>query len=282
MKTVVIIPAHNEENYIRSCLDAYLSQTVKPDLLLVVDDNSSDQTALIVAEYGRENQWIQLVRYDSAAVHQPGAKVVRAFNYGLSQLNEKFEFIGKFDADIILPENYFEIVLKEFEKNPKIGLCSGLLYIKKGTDWIYEAIANKSHVRGPIKLYRISCFDAIGGLRSGIGWDTADVLLAQYYGFEIKTIPQLKVKHLRPTGASYSRTSAVIQGKAYYGLRYGVVISLLASLKMSWYKRSIALIWQSLQGYFQASRQRSQTLVTEAEGRFIRKYRWKKIWNSLF
>ena len=112
-----------------------------------------------------------------------------------------FDYIGKFDADIILPPTYFEEVLTAFGRNPKVGLCSGLLYIEREGKWVYEAISRPGHVRGPVKFYSRACFQAIGGLRPFIGWDTADTLLARYHGFEVATLPSLKVKHLRPTGA---------------------------------------------------------------------------------
>ena len=282
MKTLIIIPAHNEEEHIGQCLDSFIAQIRKPDFLLVVDDNSTDGTAQIAEEYARKHHWIQVVQMNSMAEHQPGAKVVRAFNFGLSQIDRDFEYIGKFDADIILPVNYFEQVLLEFERNPQIGLCSGLLYISKGAEWVYEPIANKTHVRGPVKLYRKSCLDAMKGLRQGIGWDTADVLLARYHGYDVRTLPELHVKHLRPTAAAYSGKASILHGRAYYGLRYGVLIAFLASLKMSKNKRSFPVIWQSMRGYFLASKEKSLPLVTKNEGRFIRRYRWRNIWTSLF
>ncbi len=251
-------------------------------MLLIVDDHSSDKTAEIALEYTKRHAWIYLYSNPSTDERQPGAKVVNAFNYGISKLSGQYDLIGKFDADIILPTDYFKEVVNAFKANPKLGICSGLLYIQSGDEWIYEAIAARSHVRGPVKLYRRSCLDAMNGLRAGLGWDTADVLLAQYYGFETRTLPDLKVKHLRPTGAMYKKNSSFNQGLAYYGLRYRLPISVLAALKMSYYKKSAAVFRKSMQGYFYARRKRSARLVSIEEGRFIRKYRWRNIRSSLF
>lgn len=46
-----IIPAYNGERFIRRALDSVMSQTSKPDEIIVVDDESTDATAAIVAEY---------------------------------------------------------------------------------------------------------------------------------------------------------------------------------------------------------------------------------------
>ena len=282
MKTAIIIPAHNEETCVGLCLDSFVSQIQRPDTLLVVDDHSSDKTPEIVREYALKHPWIQLYSADSSSERQPGAKVVEAFNFGLSKLNVEYDLVGKFDADIILPEEYFSSVIRAFTEDPKLGLCSGLLYVQADGQWVYEAIASRSHVRGPVKLYRRSCLDAMNGLRAGLGWDTADALLAEYNGFNTKTLDGLKVKHLRPTGAMYKKKSSFNQGLSYYGLRYGWFISLLAAFKMAYYKRSPSVIWESLQGYFHARKTNSPRLVSQEEGRFIRKYRWKNIKSALF
>jgi hypothetical protein len=54
-----------------------------------------------------------------------------------------------------------------------------------------------------------------GGLKSSIGWDTIDEMLARYYGWKVVTIPDLYVKHLKPTGASYGANSMQLQGEAF-------------------------------------------------------------------
>ncbi len=282
MKIGIIIPAYNEEAYLQACLESFTRQTRIPDHLIIVNDNSTDNTAEIALQFSTQYDWISLVDRQSEKEHQPGAKVVHAFNYGLSKLNELCDLIGKFDADIILPDNYFEVVNETFYRNPKLGICSGLLYIQKGDQWIYEAIAKKSHVRGPIKLYRKTCLQAMGGLRPGIGWDTADVLLAEYYGFTTDTIPSLIVKHLRPTGMAYEQKAARFQGRGYYMLRYGWLISIIASFKMAIQKKSLAVFWQSIKGFNEASQNKMTPIVTEEEGLFIRRFRWSSIKRNLF
>ncbi len=47
----IVIPAYNEETYLGKCLDAIANQTVLPDEVIVVDNNSTDKTAEIVKNY---------------------------------------------------------------------------------------------------------------------------------------------------------------------------------------------------------------------------------------
>ena len=156
MRISIVIPAHNEAIFLQDCLDSFVGQTYLPNEVIVVDDNSSDNTFNIAKDYAQKYNWIKAVQRSSSNEHIPGKKVVDTFNFGLEQTSD-FDLIGKFDADIILPENYFELIVNQFQANWKLGMCSGLLYIKKGENWIYENIADKNHIRGPIKLYHKAC-----------------------------------------------------------------------------------------------------------------------------
>lgn len=282
MKLAIVIPAHNEAAFIRTCLDSFVNQIHKPDTLIVVDDNSTDDTAEIVLEYQAQHSWIRLHQKKSSEEHLPGEKVIRAFNDGLVSLDGPYDLVGKFDADIILPTEYFEQLLKRFERNPRLGMCAGLLFIDDGDSWIYESISDKNHIRGPVKLYRKACLEAIGGLRESIGWDTIDELLAKFYGYDTMTIEQLKVKHLRPTGASYSELGAKMQGEALYKMGYGLLLSWLAAAKMGWIRGSFNYYRQCMKGYSESKKLKKELMVSPEEARFIRQYRWKNIRSKLF
>ncbi|MBS9461688.1 glycosyltransferase family 2 protein [Flagellimonas sp. 389] len=280
MRISIIIPAHNEEAYLKECLNSFVIQTHLPDEIIIVDDNSSDKTFSIALDYAKKYDFIKVLQRKSIDEHVPGKKVVDTFNFGLRHASN-YDLVGKFDADIILPSNYFEAMLNHFQSNWKLGMCSGLLYIKKGEEWVYENIADRNHIRGPIKLYHKACFNKISGLRPGVGWDTVDVLLAKYHDFETKTDPGLKVKHLRPTGHGYSSKNYKIKGRALYKMRYGILLTKIAALKMAWQAKNPNLFLQMLIGYFKAVIRQLPRYVTKEEGIFIRKYRWKGIWSKL-
>jgi hypothetical protein len=280
MRISIVIPAHNEATYLKSCLDSFVAQTYLPNELILVDDNSSDDTFKIAQEYARKHDWINAIQRESTDVHIPGKKVVDTFNFGLKHTSE-FDLIGKFDADIVLPPNYFEAMVNHFQSNWMLGMCSGLLFIKKGDAWVYENIADKNHIRGPIKLYHKACFNKIGGLRPGVGWDTVDTLLAKFHKFDTLTVPELHVKHLRPTGHGYSTKKYQAKGEALYKMRYGLVLAKIAALKMAWHAKSPLLYVQMVMGYLIAWFQNKPRFVSKPEGKFIRAYRWKGIWSKL-
>lgn len=282
LRFYVIIPAHNEEAYIAKTLDSLLLQNPLPKKIIVVDDHSTDRTAAIVQEFSKNFDFVKLIQIESSDRHLPGSKVVHAFNEGLKQLDQNFDILCKFDADLIFPKNYFKELNRAFQENPQLGMAGGFCYIEKNNQWELENLTDKFHIRGALKAYRKACFEAIGGLKPAMGWDTLDELLAQYHGWEINTLSQLKVKHLRPTGATYKHKDPLIFGEALYRMRYGFFISLLTSAKMAWLKKDRKVFFNYMKGYFSAKRNKSGFLISSEEGKWIRNYRWRNMRKKLF
>ena len=282
MKYYVVIPAHNEASFIGLTLQSLVSQTVLPQKIVVVDDHSTDNTAQIVGEFAQEHAFVGLVQATSQAIHLPGSKVIRAFQKGLETLDHDYDFIVKLDADLILPNNYFETIIKHFESDATIGMVGGFAYIERNGDWILENLTDKDHIRGAFKAYRKSCFEQIGGLKPAMGWDTVDELLCKFYGWQVVTDESLKVKHLKPTGANYNKTARYKQGEAFYSLGYGFWITAIASGKLAMMKKKPLLFLDYMMGFFKAKLAGKPLLVSKEQAKFIRNYRWGKMKGKLF
>ncbi|MBW1298037.1 glycosyltransferase [Aquimarina litoralis] len=277
MNIYIIIPAHNEELLIGQTLASLVDQTVLPKRVVVVNDNSTDSTEAIVQNFMDKYSYISMIKTNSSSDHMPGSKVINAFHQGFKTLDNGFDIICKFDADLIFPKNYLETLVKNFKNNPKIGMFGGFCYIQKNTEWVLENLTNKDHIRGALKSYRKACFEDIGGLKPAMGWDTIDELLAQFHDWEIKTDESLQVKHLKPTGNTYNPKARYKQGEAFYRMRYGFLITLIASIKLALLKKRPKLIIDYINGFLKAKNAKKTFLVTPSEGIFIRKLRWKKM-----
>ena len=280
MNIYIVIPAHNEEDFIGKTLQSIVEQTLLPKKLVVVNDNSSDNTQTIIEGYASKYPWITIVNIQSSDLHLPGSKIINAFNKGLDTLDDNYSIICKFDADLIFPNNYLEQITTHFNANEKLGMASGFCYIKKDSDWVLENLTNKDHIRGALKAYRKDCFNQIGKLKASMGWDTVDELLAKYHGWEILTDKSLHVKHLKPTGQSYNKASKHLQGEAMYKMRYGFWITLISALKLAYKKGSFRLFKDYMSGYFRAKSNTTEFLASKAEGKFIRDLRWRGILNK--
>lgn len=106
----IVIPAYNEEGYIKACLDSISKQTVSPDEVIVVDNNSTDNTAAIAKQYA----FVKII------TEQKQGKA-HARNTGFYASSSKL--IGRIDADTLLPVDWVDQV-KTFYSNPANNLTS--------------------------------------------------------------------------------------------------------------------------------------------------------------
>ena len=282
MKFLIIIPAYNEEESILSCLESIENQNFQDFYCIVVNDNSTDNTAQIVSNFIENKSRFclleRIANLDSENAHSPGAKVVRAFNFGLnSQDLRNFDIICKFDADVIFPTHYLEEINKVYEKNPKVGMASGIDYIEKDGRWQFENLSSKNHVRGPIKSYRKSCFMEMGGLKEILGWDNIDVMLCKMYGFETLTLKKLWVKHLRPTAYKYKNQKAEKLGEYFYNIGLSFPLAIISSLKSSFRNKSFLEFFITMRVFF---KQNSLRVLTKKEIQFIRNLRWQEMYRK--
>ena len=154
MKYYIIIPAHNEEAFLVETLNSVLRQSLLPEKVIVVNDNSTDGTEVAIDEFASENSIFSKLNIQSSTEHMPGSKVVNAFNKGLEMLDDEYDFLVKLDADIILPDNYFEKIAYIFHGHPRVGIAGGFIYEQNAEkEWKLNHPMNKDHVRGAFKTY---------------------------------------------------------------------------------------------------------------------------------
>jgi glycosyltransferase involved in cell wall biosynthesis len=278
LKVLVIIPAFNEGRHLKECLESFAQQTYQNIEFVVVNDASTDDTQSIVEDFIKNVPNFKLINLTNKPEHKPGAKVVRTFHAGLNSITPAdYEVIAKFDADIILPPDYFEIMISELEKNPKIGIIGGLVYIEKNGKWIYENISGKNHVRGPIKTYRRECFEEIGGLRETLGWDNLDILLARMHGWETKVVADVWVKHLKPTAQVYKKSKAEKLGEYFYNIGLDKKLAFISSAKAAWKEKSLKNFIISYKAFLSSEKKKKERKISPEEIDFIRKYRWNEM-----
>jgi glycosyltransferase involved in cell wall biosynthesis len=282
MNYYIVIPCYNEEKFIALTLKSLAEQTVLPKKIVIVNDNSTDKTEEIINNFAKKHSWITVVNTTSNAIHLPGSKVIQAFHKGFEILDTDYDIMVKLDADLILPHNYFETIISHFKSDDTIGMAGGFAYIEKNGNWILENLTDKDHIRGAFKAYRKECFLQIGNLKPAMGWDTVDELLCKFYGWKVITDENLKVKHLKPTGANYDKNARYKQGEAFYTLGYGFLITAIASAKLALMKKKPLLFFDYIKGFWKAKMAKTPLLVTNEQAKFIRKYRLQKMKEKLF
>ena len=119
MKASVIIPVKNGEKYISECIDSILEQDSMYQIeILVIDDNSSDNTCEILRQYSEKYPTIRVLKND-------GRGVAAGINTGLK--NSSGEFILRLDSDDQMAENRINSQLDFMMKNPDYAVLGGQL-----------------------------------------------------------------------------------------------------------------------------------------------------------
>ena len=288
MKFLIIIPTHNEEKNILFTLKSLEQQTFQDFFCVIVNDGSTDNTEEIVEDFIKDHSKFKIQNLELSK-HEPGAKVVRTFNKGLESVNlNEFDIICKFDADIIFPKDYLKKVNQVYESQPKAGMVSGIVKVKKSIfeqslvfdfkdekhQWKFENLSSRNHIRGPIKSYRKECFQAMNGLRPVLGWDNIDVMLAKKYGWETFTIKDLWVKHLRPTAFQYKNQKAEKLGEYFYNIGLNLPLAIISSGKSSFKNKSFSEFLTTMKSFL---KQKGERELSHEEIKYIRNLRWQQM-----
>jgi glycosyltransferase involved in cell wall biosynthesis len=220
-KYVVITPARDEAEHLERTILSMAGQTILPTSWIIVNDGSRDNTEAIARKYAVQHDWIRVISLPDRGHRKPGGGVVDAFNAGFATLPcSDWEFIAKLDGDLSFDPDYFEQLLARFRANPQLGIAGGCLYhIVAGIPEVEEC--PRFHVRGATKVYRDSCWRAIGGLLSAPGWDAIDEVKANMLGWTTETFPEIRILHHRFTGAAQgSWRDSLKNGRADYVAGY--------------------------------------------------------------
>ncbi len=111
MKVSLVIPVYNEEKYIEKCLMSVKDQEEKPDEVIIVDNNSTDNTILIAKKFG-----VRILKETKQGITPTRNK---GFN------NAKYDIIARCDADSILPSDWIKKIKENF-KTHNIDALTGL------------------------------------------------------------------------------------------------------------------------------------------------------------
>lgn len=236
---VIISPCRDEAQFLMRTIESVAAQSVPPELWVIVDDGSTDQTPQLLARAAEQHEFIRVIRRDDRGERSVGPGVIHAFDEGLKSIDlDQYEFVCKLDLDLILPPRYFETLIGAMEANPRLGCYSGKPYfIAEDGSEVSEGIGDDISV-GASKFYRVSCFRQIGGFVKQVMWDGIDCHRCRMLGWVACSSdePDLRFIHLRPMGASDKGiwTGRVRWGFGQYFMGTGLVwIMASAAYRMS-------------------------------------------------
>jgi hypothetical protein len=283
-RLLLISPVHNEAAYLELVAEAVARQRRTPDLWVIVDDGSTDETPQILERLAQRIDFLQVVHATKPPSRDAGkdnlavAADASSFNIGLRSAPwESFTHIAKLDGDTELDPDYFERVLDEFERDPELGLAGGIYADPdpsgNGEGWKVMLPPAEHHVPGTLKCYSLPCFQAIGGIQERLAWDTIDETYARMLGFRTRAFPELVARHHRPSGSA----DGALRGRARHGqCAYIVYFSLpwvaLRAMKVAVRDRPRGISGVAfLYGYLSAAARRVPRVEDSAFRAFVRR-----------
>lgn len=103
-KISVIVPVYNVEKYVSRCIESILGQSYKNIELILVEDESPDNSGKICDEYKEKDERVKVI-------HQKNGGVSSARNRGLKECTG--DYVHFCDADDWIDENTYETILSQ-------------------------------------------------------------------------------------------------------------------------------------------------------------------------
>ncbi len=117
-KVSVLIPAHNAELTVESAMSSMLGQTFSDFEIVVVDDGSTDSTALIFDSIAARDVRVRVI-------HTSKHGIIEALNTGIAEC--RGELIARMDADDISHPRRLETQVALMDARPDVSVCGTLV-----------------------------------------------------------------------------------------------------------------------------------------------------------
>jgi glycosyltransferase involved in cell wall biosynthesis len=200
--------AHNEESSIGATIESVVKQTKKPLLWVIVSDGSTDRTVELVGAAAKKHDFIVLLRREKSASESGRADGISAGKVPALRMAEAYirehascpyDFLGNLDADIVIGENWFEELLKEFEADPELGLGGGqLINILPDGTRAPGGLLNPEAVGGAVQMFRLQCWKDIGAYKPYGHEDCLANAQSRRAGWKVRSFPRLMGEHHVP------------------------------------------------------------------------------------
>jgi glycosyltransferase involved in cell wall biosynthesis len=243
----LVTPARNDADNLRRLAGTVVRQTLAPHVWVVVDDGSTDDTLAVACELARSRPWVVVLQAGGRGDLRDGrrfGRVLLALTEGIRAVPAEVELVTKLDADVTLPEDYFERLVRAFA-DPAIGLASGSRLELQDGRWVRRHLTGAA-VEAQCRTYRRACWEQIQPLPAHMGWDGIDEASAVLAGWRTRVVDGLDFRHHRPMGIrDGSRVRArSAEGRAAHYMNYRPSYVLMRAI---WHARrdptAFAMLW---------------------------------------
>jgi glycosyltransferase involved in cell wall biosynthesis len=219
MKVSVIVPTYNRAHMLTETIDSILAQTFQDFEIIVVDNESADDTEAVIKAYNDKR-----IRYFK---NQNNGVVAVNRNYGITKAQGHYIAFCD-DDDLWLPEK-LEQQMREFEKDNQIGLvCTDVIVfgddgeqrpkIKvrlKDSHFTFESLLRGNAIINSSVLVKKQVIDDIGMMDTSPEIFTAEdyelwLRIARKYRIQYIDLPLVKYR-IHPGAHGSTMSSEVMQ-----------------------------------------------------------------------
>ncbi|MFC7552372.1 glycosyltransferase family 2 protein [Pseudoroseomonas wenyumeiae] len=119
----VVVPTYNRAALLPATLDAILSQTLRPLEVIIVDDGSTDDTAAVLARYGRRLRVLRV----------PNGGDLKARNAGLAEATG--DLVAFCDSDDLWKPGFLAAMLRMWQVEPALRVAFSDFVILRDDVW---------------------------------------------------------------------------------------------------------------------------------------------------
>jgi len=117
----VLMPVYNCESYISQAIESILCQTYKDFIFYIVDDGSTDNSALIIEEYAKLDDRILFIKQENKGL-------ICTLNTHLPKINTKY--VARMDGDDVCTETRLQQQIDFLNANNTVGVVgTGIIYM---------------------------------------------------------------------------------------------------------------------------------------------------------
>jgi len=251
---IMITPCKNEEKYLPKLIDSVLKQKIKPKLWLIINDGSTDKSTEIIEKAAKKHKWIICDNLDQKK-RDLRLRYSRICRDGFKKIikicknkNINWDYMVLLDADLVLPKDHFQKLLKKFDENRNLGIASGQLYYKEKGKLVQEP-GPDYFPSGPVRTWRKNCFFETDMYKITYCPDSVSCMKARLNGWETKCYKDITGLHRRTSSANGLWKGYRISGEGSYYLNFHPIHIIGKSIYLT-FKKPYFIGLAFLSGYF--------------------------------
>lgn len=290
----VVIPVYNVDKYLRQCLDSVIGQTYGNLEILVVDDGSTDKSAIICDEYAAKDNRIRVF-------HTANHGLSAARNYALDKAAG--DYIAFLDSDDWLEPDAYTILLREalntgadivhfrfyqeFVNSTRKSVGSENRFVVEGNE-LLRALLLEKKVSDDVwdKFYKASLFKTVRYPEGRIFEDKATTYRLVRKSKKLVYLPDCLI-HYRNRNNSLSNIHSM-KSLVDYWLAYRERFEILGPVSQEYFQitlaeavSAISRMWRWFDGCSEEDKRKAEPWLVEMQ-QFVKKYGSNVLHNPAF